>query len=300
MRFFVKLLVFVLVPFVASADPSGGSVVGNGGNGFAIEFRNLGRSIAENLERSRDFDFDARRFRQAVETTTIETQERVFLGGREVGAANFPQLGKIVVNERMWLITSRSVIPAVSLVMHEFLGMMGIQNDRLVNRYVQKYVRTFAKDEPAPPEEVLRCDLALGAPDASRRFPLADQGRFTYLGARNLSILKQFDKYWIFVEDNVVARSMQTRTKIPRFLGYFDCHFSPTGTDWFCTQSPCSSVKLSFDRQRQLVHALISVDRITDSCKAKAVGLHTEEYLKAQMVYPPSSCRSTKSSFTRR
>ncbi len=294
-----RLLAFLLIPLFAGADPGGGSVVGNGGDGIAIEFRNLGRSIAENLERARDPDFDIRKFRAAVETASIETRERVLLRGREVGAVNYPQFNKIVVNARRWLVTSRSVVPAVSLVMHEFLGVMGVQNDQLVNRYVQKYVRTFAKEEPAPPEEVLRCDFAMNEADASRRFPL-ERGFYEYLGARNLTILRQFDKYWVFIEDNVAPRSMQPRTKISRFLGYFDCHANPDGTDWYCTRPACSSVRIRFDGKRRLVHALVAVDRITENCGSEAVGLHAEEYLNAQMVYAPKSCRSIKSSFTNR
>lgn len=130
----MKLLKWSLVTAAlitsASAFAVEGTDRGNGGDEYAKLFINQGADIAEALTQNPIPGVDARELMQAVQNTFVNSQERLFLRGDEVDAINYPDARKILVSRTGWDRMSSSPHRRAFLVLHEYLGIIGIDDAR--------------------------------------------------------------------------------------------------------------------------------------------------------------------------
>ncbi len=267
-----------------------GSVVGNGGDGIAIEFRILARVISENL-RSMPISpgFDVEAFAVLVESAIVQTEDQLFLADVEVDAINYPALKKIVISRKRWPSTNRSVSSSVVLVFHELLGLMGIHDDLIVKKYSNTYIENFINAVgESRPRLLSRCDLSLKSSDVAK-FGSAEWP----MGAKNLLLYRQNSDFLIYYQDNMIPVSTRPDETKSYFLGYFKCHMNPLRTDVVCTDTPCSRITMNLNAKAQAFMVHIAVDRITESCRLPQVEPDSTmtNYLRADLAFPLNRCQ---------
>lgn len=276
--------------FIFSLQSFGqGSIVGNGGDGIAIEFRSLARDILQNLKATSILSSaDLEKFSKSVNDSEITTQDRLFLNDKEVDAINYPTLQKITISRSRWLLTSRTIPAAVSLVFHEILGLLNIHDDKLVKKYTDSYVENFVNAKgDSRPELILQCKISMASTQVNNFVPDARA-----LGAKNFLIYRQNSDYLIHYQDNLLPMSLRPYDTINHFLGYFKCHMNPDRTSIVCSEPPCSQITLKFDQDKQVSVVRVKIDRVTDNCAipANQLGDTILNYLYGDMVFPAAKC----------
>ena len=131
-KFLLLRLAFLLtLPLTAFAGTenggNGGDLVGNGGDGQVIEFRNAGLALAEKLRGLnatcqslipvRPLDLLNVVYRARIESS----EEELKLQGRRVEAINYPSLNKIIFHSPSFVLNKNKT----QFVAHEFLGLLG-------------------------------------------------------------------------------------------------------------------------------------------------------------------------------
>jgi hypothetical protein len=123
-----KFLIAVLL--IASPFAQALKVIGNGGDTAAIEFIEIANQIADILENDPAAPVEIRRFRQAIASTEVRsTYRRLVLNNEFKDAINYPDIKLIIFNRRSWDLHSDFLWRA-RLVMHEYLGIMGLEDTR--------------------------------------------------------------------------------------------------------------------------------------------------------------------------
>lgn len=290
MKWFLVVFFSVAFSYAGPQDSHGGSIVGNGGDGISIEFRNLARGIYQNLQISGgQLAFDGQRFQRLVEEADIQTEDRLFLRGKEVDAINYPTLEKIVISRQRWATTSRSVATMVSLIFHEILGLMDIHDDTLVKSYVDSYVNKFIDiSGDTRPRLISKCLVSLGESELhGSQLPLTNLS-----GMRNFLLFRQNSEYLVYLEDNLIPRSMRPYDKASRFMGYFKCHINPGRTQIVCTDPPCSGVSFNWNESQSVFEARVKVNRTLGTCKTEVPenGAMVHTYAQETLYFPPGRC----------
>lgn len=116
--------------WVAQSFASDGGVTSNGGDSVAAEFTKVGRHIVEILRTQVNAAVSSEQFAQAVSTTLVASKDRTILRGNEVDAINYPSERRIEVSRIRWLENKDLVRRRYVLVMHEYLGILGIDDSR--------------------------------------------------------------------------------------------------------------------------------------------------------------------------
>lgn len=125
--FFLLLTLPSLALAGAENGGNGGDLVGNGGDGQVIEFRNQGLALAEKLRALngtcqsllplRPLDLLNVVYRARIESS----EEELKLSGRRVEAINYPSLNKIIFHSPSFVVNKNKA----QFVAHEFLGLLG-------------------------------------------------------------------------------------------------------------------------------------------------------------------------------
>jgi len=107
---------------------------GNAGDVFAIEFKLTARDIAQRLRLLPKGDLQGvslKKLANAIISTTVSTDDHVFLDGFEVNAKNYPDEGKIVLNRNWWagVRVSTETINRLRLVLHEYLPLIDVPDE---------------------------------------------------------------------------------------------------------------------------------------------------------------------------
>jgi hypothetical protein len=127
----ITTALMLAIPFAAFATPDG-SHEGNGGDGYALEFQQIGRDLGKKLEITTINGMDKNdlaRFKTALDQTTVtSTNEPLILNGMEKDAINNPEERTIVFSRLRW-IQLDSTLAKQRLVLHEYLGIIGIRDD---------------------------------------------------------------------------------------------------------------------------------------------------------------------------
>ena len=289
----LKMTLLLLLSLISLQSFGQGSVVGNGGDGIAIQFRNLARDISENLKSTSILSPEIlKSFSNSVEQADIRTEDRLFLNGNEVDAINYPTLQKITISRTRWLLTSRTTAAVVSLVFHEVLGLQNIHDDTLVKKYTDIYVDQFVNAVgDSRPELLVQCKMSISPADVKNY--VADARP---MGDKNLLIYRQNNDYLIHYQDNLLPMSLSPYDTINHFLGYFKCHMNPERTSILCSEPPCSQITLNLDQAKQVSIVSIKVDRITEGCVVPAAqqGDTILNYLKGDIVFPAKQCSTVE------
>ncbi|MGZ3693198.1 MAG: hypothetical protein ACXWQO_03270 [Bdellovibrionota bacterium] len=132
----MKLLKWALVAsaFLTSASVLAfeGTDRGNGGDEYSNAFINQALDVAEGLAQNPIPGVDAKAFQLAVQNTFVNSQERLVLRGNDVDAINIPDSvnPKILVSRAGWDRLETTPHRRAFLVLHEYLGIMGVDDSR--------------------------------------------------------------------------------------------------------------------------------------------------------------------------
>ena len=113
-----------------AVDERDGTDRGNGGDEYGKAFINLGLDLAESLAQHPLPGVDAKRLLEAVDSTYVNSQERLFLGDEEKDAINYPESHRILVSRTAWDRMESQPHRRAFLVLHEYLGIMGVDDTR--------------------------------------------------------------------------------------------------------------------------------------------------------------------------
>ena len=128
----------------------GGSDVGNGGDAYSLEFVGFGQSLLvhwDDLQLSPVLKITKDDFASAIQRAHISsTSDPLYVGKSEVDAKNFPfctpppadnsiPCGEIVFNRDRWDTIHGDPIRKMSLVLHEYLGVLGTNGQRFDDFY---------------------------------------------------------------------------------------------------------------------------------------------------------------------
>lgn len=127
-RMLRSLAILFSVVTTASRASDGGWISG-GGDGVAAEFVSMGYRIQEYLALINKEDgsplqkqVSEVQFKRAVETTRVETKDRLELNGERKDAINYPELQRVEVARDGWWGLSEP--NKLALVFHEYLGIL--------------------------------------------------------------------------------------------------------------------------------------------------------------------------------
>lgn len=148
---FFKKTVFILVIITCSlAFGNGGTDETHGGDIVVLEFRELleqlkstVRTIPSSYFPIADF---ASLFERKSEEVLIRSEDRVFIGGDEVNAINYPRRNppEIVISRSLWKYESLRHTEYRTLVLHEMLYLVGINDDGfLYSRDLYKLITLY-------------------------------------------------------------------------------------------------------------------------------------------------------------
>jgi hypothetical protein len=127
--FLGALLSFVLV----LASPALAGNESGGGDGYAAEFILTAKTaleLAKKLEPVELSPVNIDTFTGSIQNTKVHSEEKLFLEGNEVDAINYPNRKLIEISRVRWevLRTESQTVPRFNLVIHEYLGIMGIDD----------------------------------------------------------------------------------------------------------------------------------------------------------------------------
>lgn len=126
----MKLLLILTFLFsVETYAVGGGSEIGNGGDGVVMEVSIIATRISTYALSSPNQDVNLQTLGAAISSTKIEsTSDELFLAGEVKDAINYPKEKRIVFNRHRW--SQLAPQAKASLVLHEYLGVMGIKDDK--------------------------------------------------------------------------------------------------------------------------------------------------------------------------
>ena len=136
---------FLTVCFLATSAWAGPRVIGNGGDFYALQFASYADRIVTYLQINQDDipEVSADTMEKIVAETKIEsTTKKLILDGYEKAAINYPDKKLIVINQDQWSASSDRERSA--LVLHEYLGLMGIEDAKYAvsKRVLNKFEET--------------------------------------------------------------------------------------------------------------------------------------------------------------
>lgn len=166
----MKSFLSLLLISILSASPAAlaGGISSNGGDGIVSEFFDIARNLQKALAQQNQRVVDADLFAKTINSAKIYSQEKVFLGNKEVSAINTPALQEIYVSQVRWKGLAKTPKLKYVLVLHEFLGLMGYEDrtfsisNQLVNDLKLQIPQapSSALECPKPSVEIAHCSLA--------------------------------------------------------------------------------------------------------------------------------------------
>ncbi len=133
-----------------SCFAKGGGDVGNGGDGYSLEFVSFGQSLIrhwDELQLSSTLRISKEAFSSALAKAHVySTADALFVGQVEVDAKNYPfceeknpnpsvPCGQILINRIRWDVLMRDPVRKMALVLHEYLGVLGVNGQRFDDFY---------------------------------------------------------------------------------------------------------------------------------------------------------------------
>ena len=105
--------------------------VGNGGDDYSIEFIGTAYEVLETLLYYPIKEVSPDKFLTAIRETKVNSKSRLYKGGYEVDALNYPKLNppKIELSRSGWDRLDQKPIRKMLLVFHEYLGIMEVADD---------------------------------------------------------------------------------------------------------------------------------------------------------------------------
>ena len=165
---FLAFLILGVPSFAEMPQEGGGAAGAHGGNAQILEFKAIGEFLVQLLYDPIETDFpevDPAKFRDVVQSTEIRAaRRRLHLNGREVIAINYPSRGLIRFSVKGWRELGDNSNVKLSLVFHEYLGILGIERDvytvssrleAVLRR--QEFYRPFGRTKMSPPK--FRCNF---------------------------------------------------------------------------------------------------------------------------------------------
>lgn len=127
----VLMVVFTVTTHIAAADDSGVGA-GGGGDTYSQEFVALGYDILQRLGQSPIPEIDRSRFALAVTQVKVQSKDSLTLGGYNVDAINYPDpmSPRIELSRAGWDRLQSLPHERTFLVLHEYLGILGIDDSR--------------------------------------------------------------------------------------------------------------------------------------------------------------------------
>lgn len=169
MKFINVLLIAASMAFSMAQAQFEGGISSNGGDGIVSEFFDIARKIQTAMVEQNYQKVDAKLLAKTISTAKIYSEEHVFLGENEVSAINTPALQEIRVSRTRWKASADMPKTKFVLVLHEFLGLMGVEDRtfNISNQVFQELKIELPKpapvsfDCPTPHSEIARCSLAM-------------------------------------------------------------------------------------------------------------------------------------------
>jgi hypothetical protein len=124
----------IMVLFSMQALAVAGPITSGGGDWYAMDFVFTGRDLVRWLRTAQPPGLPAAltadAFEKTIDTTFVEsTDDKLTIGNAAKDAINYPLQRKILVNREAWNRTE-AAFDRNKLVLHEYLGIMGIPDDK--------------------------------------------------------------------------------------------------------------------------------------------------------------------------
>lgn len=135
-----------LLSIISFSAMAGIRDIGNGGDAIVLEFTTYAHQVLKDIQVDAyaEFpEFKASDLANAIQKTQVVSLEKTILNGVEKDAINYPTLFKIEVSRSRWLTQTNSPEKVRALVLHEYLGIMNIDDHdyrisgRLIDYYLQ-------------------------------------------------------------------------------------------------------------------------------------------------------------------
>lgn len=165
----MKIALVILPHLFFISNAFAGGEVGNGGQDVALEFSTLGADVVYQLMRNFNKDaevcnnilysdlctLDAGRIRNVVQMARVVSLPDLTqidpATGRTLSyiALNFPQEQRILVSELEWHKPSFCYVKKLPLVLHEYLGLLGIEieNYRYTSVLSEWFIQNASQDK---------------------------------------------------------------------------------------------------------------------------------------------------------
>ncbi len=150
MKALFKILTLCVLTLTFSGETKAGiRDVGNGGDAVALEFIQMANIVLKEIEIDayKLFpEFTTRDLREAIVSTKVVSKQKTILLGVEKDAINYPSKKLIEVSRSRWSRDSKLSYTTLSLVFHEYLGIMRINDeDFSVSNRLLEYFRDNKK-----------------------------------------------------------------------------------------------------------------------------------------------------------
>ena len=136
MKLVIALSMSFGIALSCSQQAEAGFDRGNAGDAFSAEFILTARDLVQRMQQSKQSQnimrqwVDIQRLSGAILTTKVRSETNLQLQGSTVDAVNLPDQSMIVVNRDRWreYRTPLETKARLTLVLHEYLGIMGLQD----------------------------------------------------------------------------------------------------------------------------------------------------------------------------
>jgi hypothetical protein len=132
----MKVITGFIITFLLLSNSWSRGQEGHGGDIIVSEFLILATEVGESLKGLGNSilptDTFVEQYEEALLNTKVSSADRVYLGEQEVDAINFPYEDnpKIIVARERWLDNRINNIQRKRLVLHEYLSIMGYDDQR--------------------------------------------------------------------------------------------------------------------------------------------------------------------------
>jgi hypothetical protein len=179
----LNLCFSTLTCFAANRDD--GFDRGNGGDEYAKSFIDMGLDIAESLAQHPLPGVKAEELVEAIHKTLVNSQEQLVLRGDEVDAINDPSMSppRILISRKSWDRMEAAPHRRAFLVLHEYLGIMGIDDSRY------QISRLLDRAEVCDRHPVIRSSIEQSLKKSCFRIIADDLKYISNVGAQNSEAL---------------------------------------------------------------------------------------------------------------
>ena len=150
-----------------------GGMDAGGGDGDALEFKQIGLCVATELESFRGLSDNGKGFEEALNDADISfVRKQLYIEDAEVGAKNFPEEGLIVVNRAHWQSLKSSPELKQRLVIHEVLGLMKVgDHGYRISASLPAQKQCWGEEAPKPQASPSATPEPNPSPEASPSIP---------------------------------------------------------------------------------------------------------------------------------